>query len=179
MKILIISFFSWLVIAFLAGCGNKSNTEISEGKTFLLSENKIKVPEGWEREMPTEPLRLLQLNHKTNVDFKIAIFFFGEQNLNEANISRWKNQFSELKEFEKLDIHNQAVSAAIKITGTFKKKAFPMAKDFTEVPDYGTLAAIIPSADGPFYIKLSAPLTFINQEETQFTTMLNSIEKTN
>ncbi len=49
-----------------------------------------------------------------------------------------------------------------------------MADDFTETPGYGTLAAIIPTKSGPYYLKLTALEAIINQQESAFVGMLNS-----
>lgn len=145
-----------------------TSEEILELANFSLS-----IPNGWKQEAPSSRMRVAQLFFEEAPNHKIAVFFFGSQDMVDENIKRWRDQFTKEDGFKELSIDKNTISA-VKIMGTFKKKDFPMATDYTEAPDYGTLAAIIPSNMGPYYFKLSAPKEIIEAEEENFIKMLNS-----
>lgn len=177
---------SVLFIAFLFSC--KTNTKQQTPKmtnikveshhstndnNLDLANITLKIPEGWKQEQPDSKMRVAQLFIEKLPEYKIAVFFFGEQDMINENIERWKGQYSELESFEELPVNNKAIKA-VKLEGTFKKKDFPMAPDYTETPGYGTLAAIVPSDMGPYYLKISAPQDIINGHSQKFIALLNS-----
>ncbi len=154
---------------------SKSTTPPANSQTAIIQLDNIQlnVPEGWEKVTPTSSMRVAQMNLKSDPSIQMTVFFFGEQDMIQQNIDRWKGQFTQLTEFTELSSQKPEVSA-VKILGTFKQKARPMASDFTEAPGYGTLAAIVPSKSGPYYIKLSAPEAIILSQENGFMQMLDS-----
>lgn len=156
-----------------------SEVVVKEDKSkeeLQLANFTLKLSESWKQEQPGNRMRVAQLYFVDKPEIKMAVFFFGEQDMKEENIERWKNQYTMQDSYNSLNVESELITA-IKITGTYKKKAFPMAQDYTEAPDYGTLAAIVPSDKGPFYFKLTAPEDFINKQEEGFIEMLNSYTK--
>ncbi|MDZ7774435.1 MAG: hypothetical protein U5L09_01880 [Bacteroidales bacterium] len=65
----------------------------------------------------------------------------------------------------------------VEIDGAFKVKPFPMAQEFTETPGYKMLAAIIPSNEGPYFFKVTAPAKQMNMLKPEFLEFLQSYEK--
>ena len=62
----------------------------------------------------------------------------------------------------------------VTIKGTFKKKPFPMAQEFTEEADYMTIASIVPSNEGPYFFKLVGPADKVQKELKNFKFFMNS-----
>ena len=142
---------------------------------IILSNLTLNIPDGWKNEMPSSNMRVAQLSLIENPEIQIAVFFFGEQDLAQENIDRWKGQFSKVDDFEKLKPDNKDV-LAVKILGTLKKTTTPMSQEYVDTPDQGTLAAIVPSETGPYYLKVSATKAEIQALEMGFMALLNSIQ---
>ena len=106
----------------------------------------------------------------------LSIFVIVKTNMIKANIDRWKSQFTEQDSYDDLKFSDKNITG-VKILGTYKLKSFPMAQDYTDTPDYGVLAAIVPSDEGPYFFKLTAPKSIIEEELTRFTEVLNSYSK--
>ena len=180
MKNLFILFAAAIIV--MASCkpGNTTKqSKITETKVtsnkerILLSNFSLQIPKGWEQEQPNNNMRVAQLSYTSNSDYKIAVFYFGQQDMVTDNIERWKNQFIELESKDELVLSVKAISS-VKLLGTFKKKPFPMSQEFIATANYGTLAAIVPSEEGPYYFQISAPKEFILEHEQDFIDLLNS-----
>lgn len=170
-----------LVFAFYScGVNDKQNKDASQAsvemnseKLLELSDLSMKISSAWKQETPTGQMRIAQLASVNNPAVKLVVFYFGQQDMIEANVQRWKGQFVTLTSEQELDMKDKNVTA-IKLKGTFKKKDFPMAQDFTEVPGYAMLAAIVPSATGPYYFRLVAEEEIIEELEADFVSLINS-----
>lgn len=185
----LISLLSLSIFLILAGCNGKASKRTKEIKPttrteqpqptnitsniLQLADVSLTIPEGWKQVAPSSKMRVAQLQLADNAEVEMAVFFFGQQDMADANIERWKGQYSKLDAHKDLETSVENM-VAIKLEGTFKLKAFPMAQDFTEAPGYATLAAIVPTSEGPYYLKMSAPNNIILAEETSFMEMLNS-----
>lgn len=146
--------------------------QIKESTSELqLGDITLQVPQGWKKEKPSSQMRVAQLALSAHPEIKMAIFYFGEQDMIEQNISRWRGQFTKEDSFTELPADN-STTRAVKILGTYKKKPFPMAEEFKDVPDYGVLAAIVVSSTGPYYLKIEAPKSIIEQNQSSFLEML-------
>lgn len=143
--------------------------------SFSLSNFTLAIPSEWTQEQASSQMRVTQFALNKTPEHKVVISFFGNNDsMIKANIERWKSQFSEQDSYETLKVENNNNIIAIKILGTYKLKSFPMAQDFTETPNYGVLAAIVPSEEGPYYLKLTAPKNIIEEETARFIEVLNS-----
>lgn len=142
--------------------------------SYTVANFTLQLADSWEEETPSNSMRVTQFKLKKYPEYQVVVSYFGPMdNQLEENISRWKNQFSSIDEFAHLELKSSELTA-IKILGTYKKKAFPMANDFVETPNYGTLAALIPSSEGPYFLKLTAIKEIIEAEEINFIEVLNS-----
>lgn len=177
-----------VVLLFAVACQSKKvpndakiveldSKKVVVGNRFQLANFTLQLDEKWEEEDASNSMRVTQFKLKEHPEQKIVVSYFGDMdNKVEENIDRWKNQFSDLKSFSELDLLFEDITA-LKILGTFKKKPFPMAQNFVDTPNYGTLAAIIPSNEGPYFLKLTATKEIIEEQEDAFIGVLNSYEK--
>ncbi|MDX9789670.1 MAG: hypothetical protein WC313_05240 [Candidatus Kapaibacterium sp.] len=138
-----------------------------------LSNITLTAPDNWLRERPTSSMRIVQYSLKNSQETKIVGFFFGQQDMVRENIDRWKAEFVELKDSKEEELMDSNVHMVI-LEGVYNVKPFPMAEEFTPTPDYMVLAAIVKSADGPYYFKVFAPKKVLQPEIDNFRKFLNS-----
>ena len=147
------------------------------GKKIQLANFTLLIDQNWENETPSNNMRIAQFKVKNSPDFPVVVSYFGDmENKTEANLSRWKNQFSKIESYTELTTKIEGITA-VKIIGTYKKKPFPMAQNFVDEPGYGSLAAILPSNEGPYFLKLTAPSAIIDEQEEAFVNVLNTYQK--
>lgn len=145
-----------------------------DGQVLALADFKLSLPESWVKEIPSNQMRIAQYGIKGNLDYKVVVSYFGQMDSQvDANIERWKRQFSELESSVNLKTQHANISV-VKMTGIYKFKPFPMAQQFEERTNYGMLSAIIPSAEGPYFIKLVAPTDIVETEVASFLQVLDS-----
>jgi len=145
-----------------------------EGRTMSFSNVKMTVPENWVQEQTNSEMRVVQFFLKQDDMIGIAGFYFGNQpEMVDANIDRWKNEFTKIDNSERLSLAN-GKSIMVSIKGTYKKKPFPMATEFKEVQNYMMLACIITTKDGPFYFKMVGEANILSDEVIKFKEFLNS-----
>jgi hypothetical protein len=141
---------------------------------FSAANFTIDIPTAWVEEKPSNNMRITQYRLKEHPGYEVVVSYFGNfDNMVEANINRWKEQFAAIDTYEEPALNTMGVTL-VKIIGTIKLKPNPMADDFTETPGYGTLAAIVTSNEGPYFLRLNAPGEVINLQEKIFTEVLNS-----
>jgi predicted transposase YbfD/YdcC len=102
---------------------NQKTNETHANKLLSLSDFTLKIPEGWIQEQSDNSMRIAQLTFTNNSEYKIAVFYFGQQDMVEANIERWKGQFIELIGNEEILVTTDTMYC-IKLIGSFKKKNF-------------------------------------------------------
>ena len=147
------------------------------GNILQFADIKLTTPVNWIEEPTTSDMRIIQYFLKEDKTINIVGFYFGNQpNMVAENIQRWKDEFS------KVDISDEAKLAKgkatmVSITGTYRKKPFPMAQDFEEVPGYTTLASIVETNKGPFYFKMVGPSKIIKAETDHFKSFLDSYQE--
>lgn len=145
--------------------------------SFVLADFSMDVPDGWEEMAAANNMRVTQFQIKAHPDYEVVVSYFGNnEDMVDANIARWRGQFTKEDSYELLPVKSNGPTG-VKIFGTFKTKPFPMAEEFTESADYGMLAAILPSKDGPYFLKVTAPKEVIADMESSFTQLLNSYSR--
>lgn len=174
---------------FIISCGNKNRPEKIEMKSgekeqqvakqssniLKLAEFTMTIPDTWKKAKPSSEMRMLEFN-VTETKSNIAGFYFGQrEEMVEANINRWRGQFADEKSFDR-ETYDQG-QIFVRIAGTYKKKPFPMAQEFTETPGYMTLAAILPSNQGPYFFKMVGEKENVSKVEDEFIGFIRSYSK--
>ncbi|MBY0458003.1 MAG: hypothetical protein K2V38_11740, partial [Gemmataceae bacterium] len=119
---------------------------------------KSTTPAGWKEETPSSKLRQGQFRlakaEGDKEDAEVAIFFSPGGGGVEANVKRQFAVFEPAKGKEKVESKEEKIKIGkveatyVDIQGTFLKKAFPMAKESTPVPEYRQLYVIFEDKDG-------------------------------
>ena len=145
-----------------------------EGSTMTFANVKMTVPALWIKEEPASPVRFVQFTSKDDEEFVVAGFYFGKQDeMVDANIKRWEAEFSKLDKNTRKEFAGGKV-VMVTLEGTYKKKPFPMAEEFTETPNYTTIAAIVKTSDGPYFFKAVSSNSAIKNEMPNFESFLSS-----
>ena len=181
-----------LSVILLASCSNKEskNAEDEALKNIkvdaairlttplALADFKMMVPDIWVSEKPANEMRVVQYFLKHYSAVNVLGFNFGNKpEMVEANIQRWKDEYTKIDKFEESKFMNNTISLSL-ITGTYKKKPTTMMSDeFKEAPGYMTLAAIVPSIQGPYFFKMVGPKIIVEKELPRFKAFLNSYTK--
>lgn len=156
---------------------NNSTGDVAMEGLVVLADVQLEKPASWTKEEPTSSMRTFQYGVSSSDEAKVIGFYFGgEAGDAESNIQRWKNEFTSVENEEELEFADGGIKY-VRVDGTFKKKPFPMAQNFEEAPGYTTLAAIVPTSEGPYYVKLNGPKAEIDKEEANFIAFLKSYKK--
>ena len=117
---------------------------------------------------------------------EVAVFYFGpgEGGTVEANVNRWFQQFdqddgrptSEVAERETMDVDGVRVTL-VRATGTYNAAAGPMAPRADLRPGYRLIGAIAEGPEGAVFFKFTGPAATVQQEETRFMSMVESIRR--
>ena len=175
---------------FFTSCNNSNRPEKIEMKSdkpeqkaatqkgsdlLQLAEFTMKIPDSWEKAQPSSEMRMLEFN-VPEAKSNIAGFYFGQrEEMVEANINRWRGQYKKEKSFDR-ETYDQG-QIFVRIAGTYKKKPFPMAQEFTETPGYMALAAIVPSSQGPYFFKMVGEKENVSKVEEEFIGFIRSYSK--
>lgn len=150
---------------------------LQNDSVLKIADFQMNIPKNWINEEPSSEMRIVQYALKEDENVKILGFYFGDRpEMAEANIDRWKAEFTKTDDFKTEELANGKIKFVL-ISGTYKKKPFPMSQDFTETPDYMTVAAIVPSGNGPYFFKAVGPKKTIENDLPNFRAFLSSYQK--
>lgn len=160
----------------LAGCspsdqnGSQSQTASQESSQPPAGEIAYTAPDGWLQHPPISQMRKDQYvlpGAAGKEDAELVVYHFPEMSgLVEANLNRWYGQFQQpdgsetaSKAQAKKETVNSIPVTTVFVTGTYLKPQNPMdiAGPKDEKPDYAMLAAIVETANGPWFFKATGP----------------------
>jgi hypothetical protein len=138
------------------------------------------VPEGWRSVTPSSPMRKAQLEIARGPD-KAEVTFFqfgaGQGGTPADNVARWFAQFPGSEAKQKTE---SIQAASVKITfasteGTFSS-GMPGGPT-TPMPGYALCGAILESAEGDVYVKLTGPEVAVKASTDAFKKMISDATK--
>ena len=154
------------------------------GEVIELGGLKAKTPASWKRQDPTSKLRLHQMAvpkvEGDKEDAELIVFFFGKGGGGDtqANITRWKGQFSapegktidEVSKLEKYKVGKEADVVCLDITGTYKSKDPPFSPTAKEVrkENYRGFHVIFDTDQGAYFITLRGPAKTLAKSKEAF-----------
>lgn len=166
------------LIIFLA-CGLRAGTAYDENKIAGIS---FTAPENWNETQPTSSMRAFQFAIPGAVphdDAEMAVFYFGRGMGGgvQANIDRWKGQFTVLRQdkTEERQVNGLEV-VVVTLKGTYQPTGGPMmAAQGPPVEDFAVLGAIAAAPEGPVFFKMTGPEKTIDNAREDFNRLINSI----
>ena len=153
-------------------------------KPLELAGMKSTPPADWKEETPSNAMRQAQFKlpktEKDTADAELALFAFpGGSGSLEANLKRQVDKFAEEGRKDKVEkIKVGGIEASYQdVTGTFMKKAFPMAKDFTKMENYRQLYVVFEAKDGKqYYMTLLGPKDTVEKHKKGFEDFLKNFK---
>lgn len=171
-------------LAIVAVAASAAYSEDNKNKPLELAGMKSTPPADWKEETPSNQMRLSQFKlpkaEKDKDDAELALFAFpGGSGSVEANLKRQLDKFAEEGRKDKTEkIKVGTIEATYQdVSGSFMKKAFPMAKDFTKMENYRQLYVVFESKDGKqYYLTLLGPKDTVEKHKKGFEEFLKSFK---
>ena len=166
---------TWTLISLMAAAG----------VTVDLGGLKSTTPPSWKETPVASSMRVKQfVLPSKDGDAELAVFFFGEGQggSTEANLDRWRKQFTgETAEKDakttSVKVASGAKATVLDIRGTYMFKARPMDPGpGEERPGYRMLAAVLESPKGNYFIKLTGPAKTIEKNKKAFDAWLKAFK---
>lgn len=166
---------NWRIPACVALCLCLTASVNAEDKEVKFKSLKLTVPEVWEKQPPSNNLRLGQfkitpVKDEGESEIYIASFPGGGGGV-DANVSRWISQFN--AEGRKVKVTQgkapQGDYVLADISGTYKQSIGPPVRMQTkEVPDSRMLGAIIHVEDEVYFVKFTGGKETVASQEKAF-----------
>jgi hypothetical protein len=155
-----------------------------KGTDVQLAGMKSTTPATWTEENPSSSMRMAQFKlpkaEGEKEDAELAIFVFpGGSGTVKQNLDRQLAKFVEEGRKDKVEkIKVGEIEATYQdVTGTFKKKPFPMAEKFTPVEGYRQLYVVFEDKAGKqYYMTLTGPAKTIEANKKGFEEWLKNFK---
>jgi len=157
------------------------------GNTVDLGGLKSDAPAAWKESETKSPMRFKQFTVPgKGGDAELVVFYFGQGQGGsvEDNLARWKKQFEppagktidQIAKTETLKLPTTTVTL-LDISGTYMFKASPMSPGPAEPrPDQRMLAAVLPTPNGNYYIRLVGPEKTVSAARKDYVHWLKSFK---
>lgn len=141
----------------------------------------FEVPAAWEQTRPSSSMRAFEFRAKPLAEYEaaeMAVFYFGAGmgGAIDANIERWKGQFSPEPNSAPADVTRQQINGLsvtrVALEGTYDGGMGPGGTQ----TNYAALAAIVEGGQGPVFFKMTGPRQVIEQIEPEFDALLRSFQ---
>ncbi|MSS73181.1 MAG: hypothetical protein EXS64_17065 [Candidatus Latescibacteria bacterium] len=171
----------------LMGCGGDDLGPVQD-----LGAITVRAPSAWKTETPTSGMRKAQYTlpkAKTDhEDASLIVFYFGQSQGGsvEDNLARWYGQFQQSDgsaSKDKAKVDKKTVSGmpvtVVDVSGTYSPGSMnPMMGAGPEPkPGYRMLAAIVETAQGAYFFKLTGPEHTVEQGHKSFDRFIDQIQK--
>jgi hypothetical protein len=150
---------------------------------------KSTAPADWKKEEPANTMRVWQFKlpkaEADKEDAELALFFFKGKGAGttEQNLARQVAKFNPADGKDKVEesVDKKAKVGTVDaiyqdVSGTFIKKAFPMAKDGTPMANYRQLYVLFETADGQYYMTLLGPAKTVEKHKKAFDEWLRNFK---
>ena len=139
------------------------------------------VPEGWTQVNPSSPMRKAQLEiARGPAKAEVTFFHFGKDQGGSTaeNVARWYAQFPGS---EKNQITENVQVGPVKVTFAMTEGTFSSGMPggpTTPMEGYGLCAAILESAEGSIFVKMTGPQAIVKTSTEAFKKMVTDAAKT-
>ena len=152
-------------------------------KAFKVGEFSFSAPAKWESVEVTSPMRKAQLKvpGKDGKNADIIFFHFGEGNAGgtKANVDRWLGQFEEGRDKINAKIEESKAGSRtvtyVQADGTYKS-GMPGGPT-TPLPNTMLLGAILESAQGNVFVRMTGPAELVKTARDDFKKMIDTAAK--
>lgn len=152
-------------------------------KPFSVGEFSFSAPAKWESVEVTSPMRKAQLKvpGKDGKNADVIFFFFGQGSGGgtKANVDRWLGQFEEGRDKINAKVDENKVGARtvtyVQAEGTYKS-GMPGGPT-TPLPNTMLLGAILESAQGNVFVRMTGPADLVKSARDDFKKMIDTAAK--
>jgi hypothetical protein len=145
--------------------------------TFKVGEFTFQRPKGWQSVTPASQMRAAQMKIPGAKDESAEVVFFhfgpGDGGGTQANVDRWLGQFKEPRDQIKAKVEEAKVGAGkityVQAEGTYSASMAGHASPV--IPKAMLLGAILESAEGNVFIKLTGPASLVKSSQEAFRKM--------
>lgn len=157
---------------------------VDDSGMLIIDAIAVKVPERWKVEPPKSSMRKAQMVAEgAKGPAELVVFYFGPQGAGspQDNIDRWVGQFTNADggpitnaDLKELEVNGHKVSR-VEVAGRYASNMAMQGQAEAPVDDQRLIAAIISTANGPYYLKFLGPNETVTAHRAAFDEMLNSI----
>jgi hypothetical protein len=156
--------------------------------TLLAATLTFTTPQGWQQGKPGSSMRVAELTLPRAggdaEDGQLIIYYFGGTGGSvEANIQRWVGQMqqpdgkasSAVAKKETRTVNGLQVSL-VDVTGTYTAEMSPGSSEHHNKPHFRLRAAVVQTANGPYFIKLTGPEKTVAKWDQAFNQFIGSLK---
>ena len=163
-----------------------SKSEAAELRTIEFLGLKSELPAGWDEEAPSSSMRLAQFRvpgSDTGGDANLILYYFGEGQGGsaEANIARWRSQFSMPgggvvePDIETMTVDGMPVTL-VELRGDYARSV-GMGQAGAAEPDQILLATIVETPRGNVYVQLHGPAATVSSQRDPYLGFIRGIKQ--
>jgi len=171
---------SWMIIVLLSSATAHADPQTAE--TYDAGGIAFKVPTGWVQTEPRTSMRLFQFeapSPKAGERAVMAVFYFGQDQGGsiDANIERWKGQFTRGQE-DAAPVIEKTKTNNIDVTTVYLEGTYDGGMGFSGTkPDYAALGGIAEGREGPVFFKMTGPKSAIQDVRNDFDALVRSFRQ--
>lgn len=168
------------------GAGEEQpQTAEQETVAVVIGSAKYDVPKSWKRQQTGRRFRVaafaLPLAEGDKDAAEVIVFHFGKGQGGsvEANLDRWKKQFRERENEDKVETIKAGgmEMTVLDMTGTYLYRPAPFVQEVTPRNGYRMVNAIVPlPKDGPYFIRMVGPKNSVAAQVEGLHKMLTTIQ---
>ncbi len=164
--------------------GGAAAADDKKGTTVEMAGMKSVAPADWKEETPSNNMRMAQFKlpkeEGDKDDAELAVFVFpGGSGTVKQNLDRQLAKFvADGRKATTDKVKVGGIDAVYQdVTGTYKKKKFPMAEEFTPVEGYRQLYVVFEGKDGKqYYLTLLGPQKTVEKHKKGFEEWLKNFK---
>ncbi|MDZ7362226.1 MAG: hypothetical protein ONB46_16130 [candidate division KSB1 bacterium] len=150
----------------------------------------LQADAGWQTTAPTSMMRKAQFTLPRaagdSEDAELVVFYFGADQGGsvEANLNRWYTQFSQpdgSASSEKATVTREVVDemnlTTVDLSGTYVAPVMPGNDEQYNKPNFRMLAAVLETAQGPYFFKLVGPEKTVAKWAKSFSQFMKSAKR--
>jgi len=167
----------------------RNGTADEHTKPVKAGKLSFRVPIGWTQQTPASPMRTAQFEIPVRCNnseaVSVVLYYFGPNQGGsvEANLKRWEQQFAAPEGTSLADVKKieQKRPAGLNVTilelaGTYVAPLSPRNPTARHSkPNYCLFAAVVETADGPFFFKIVGPAQSMEQQRAHFMQLIDSL----
>jgi hypothetical protein len=146
------------------------------------------VPAGWVRKPPSSSMRVAEFTLPRvagdSADAALAVFYFGgEGGSIQANVDRWIGQMTQPDGRPSRDAAKEShftthglTVTLVDVSGTYTAEMSPGSADHFDKPGFRQCAAVVETANGPYFVKLTGPAKTVARWYDSFMAFLKSLQ---